>query len=213
METVRLEAHPRETSGKGPARRMRAAGEVPAVVYGHGQETRSVSIGTQALRDALHGGNNVVLELHYPKDRGRKHHAVIKEIQRHPTRHQIIHIDLQEVSLKEDIEAPVPVEIVGTPKGAVDGGILDHQRHEVHVRALPTKVPSGLSLDVSALGVGDYARVADLIAPDGVTILEDAETVLVAILAPRVIAVAAGEEEGGEVSEAPTEGETEANEE
>ncbi len=193
MQTVQLSVEKRDTSGKGPARRMRRAGAVPAVIYGKGQESVSVSIGLAELREALAHGQNVVLQLHYPGDKGKKHFAVVKEIQRHQTKSTIVHLDLHEIDLKQEIEAPVRIELIGTAKGIAEGGMLDHQHREVQVRALPTSVPSVLEADISDLGIGDHLTVAALSAPSGVVILDDPSVVIAAVLAPRVME--AGEEE------------------
>ncbi len=187
METVKLTVRPREEVGKGPNRRLRAAGAVPAVVYAKGQEAVSLSIDAAALKGALGGGSNVVLELEYEGEKSRKKHfAVVKEFQRHPTRHTLLHLDLHEVDLKQEIESPVRIELVGTPVGAEEGGVLDHSHWEVVVRALPTAVPAHLELDVSALTIGDNLRVSDITAPEGVVILDDPETTVVSLQPPRV---------------------------
>jgi large subunit ribosomal protein L25 len=186
MDTFKLAIQKRDTSGKGPARRMRVAGQVPAVVYGRGLETVPLTLDLVDLRAALHHGHNVVLELHYGGARSKKHYAVIKEMQRSPARNVILHVDLHEIDLKTEIEAAVAVELVGVARGIQDGGVLDHQHREVQVRALPTTVPDRLQFDVSSLGIGDHVRIADLVAPEGVVFLEDPEFVLATILAPRV---------------------------
>lgn len=203
MDTVKLTIHPREESGKGPARRLRAAGSIPAVVYSKGQPSVSISIEVGDLKPALAGGSNVVLELHYADSKARKkHYAVVKETQRVATRAQLLHLDLHEVDLKQEIEASVSVELIGTPVGVEEGGVLEHSHREVVVRALPMSVPSQLELDVSALGVGDNLRVSDLTAPDGVVILDDPETTLVSVHAPRVEEVEEAEGETAETTEA-----------
>ncbi|HZK49090.1 MAG TPA: 50S ribosomal protein L25 [Thermoleophilia bacterium] len=195
MDTVKLTIHPREESGKGPCRRLRAAGLIPAVVYSKGQPSVSISIAAADLKPALAGGSNVVLELHYADSKARKkHYAVVKDTQRLATRPRLLHLDLHEVDLKQEIEAPVAVELLGIPAGVDEGGVLEHSHREVVVRALPTSVPSNLELDVSALGIGDNLRVSDLVAPDGVVILDDPETVLASVHAPRIEEVEAEEE-------------------
>ncbi|MHB8867311.1 MAG: 50S ribosomal protein L25 [Thermoleophilia bacterium] len=187
MDTVKLTIHPREESGKGPCRRLRAAGFVPAVVYAKGQETVSISIEKADLKAALTGAANVVLELVYAEGKGRKKHfAVVKESQHHALRREVVHLDLHEVDLKTEIEATVPIELHGVPAGADEGGVLDHSHREVTVRALPTEVPGHLELDVSGLNIGDNLRVSDLVAPEGVVILDDPETSVVSMLAPRL---------------------------
>lgn len=215
MDTVKLTIHPREESGKGPCRRLRAAGSVPAIVYAKGQEAVSISIEKADLKVALTGATNVVLELVYAEGKGRKkHYAVVKEAQHHPVRRDLLHLDLHEVDLKQEIEASVPIELHGVPAGTDEGGVIDQSHREVTVRALPTEVPSHLELDVSSLIIGGNLHVSDLVAPAGVTILDDPETSLVSMLAPRVEVEeeAAEEVEGaeGEAAEGGAEGSSEA---
>ncbi len=198
MDTVKLTIRPREETGKGPNRRLRAAGSIPAVVYSKGQEAISLSIDAAALKGAFAGGSNVVLELEYEGGKSRKKHfAVVKDYQRHPTRNDLLHLDLHEVDLKQEIEATVRIELVGTPVGALEDGVLDHAHWEVTVRALPTEVPAHLELDVSALNIGDNLRVSDLTAPKGVTILDDPEITVASVHPPRAEEVEEVEEVEG----------------
>lgn len=198
MDTVKLTIRPREETGKGPNRRLRAEGSVPAVVYSKGQEAVALSIDAAALKGAVAGGSNVVLELEYEGGKSRKKHfAVVKEFQRHPTRNMLLHVDLHEVDLKQEIEATVRIELVGTPAGAQEDGVLDHSHWEVTVRALPTEVPAHIELDVSALNIGDSLRVSDLTAPEGVAILDDPETTVVSVHPPRMEIVEEVEGEEG----------------
>jgi large subunit ribosomal protein L25 len=205
MDTVKLTIHPREETGKGPCRRLRAAGSVPATVYAKGQEAVSISVERADLKAALTGATNVVLELIYAEGKGRKkHYAVVKESQYHPVRRDLLHLDLHEVDLKQEIEASVPIELHGVPAGADEGGVIDQSHREVTVRALPTEVPSHLELDVSNLIIGGNLHVSDLVAPAGVTILDDPETSVVSILAPRVeVEEEAAEKAEGVEGEAP----------
>ncbi|MCL5942028.1 MAG: 50S ribosomal protein L25 [Actinobacteria bacterium] len=197
MDTVKLFVRRREEAGKGPARRLRKAGHVPAVVYGRGRETVPLILGVSDVRAALAHGHNVVLELQYPGDDRAKSYAVVKEIQHHPTRAQILHVDLQEVDLQREIEAAVPIELVGDAAGVAEGGMVDQQHREVVVRARPTEVPASLQLDISGLGIGGHATVAELAAPAGVEIVDDPETLVVVIHPPRLAGELEGELEMG----------------
>ncbi len=213
MDTIKLAVRERETSGNGPARRLRAEGRVPGVTYGKGAPGTSISIALEDLKTALAHGHNVVLELEYEsasksakgakgaaKGKRPAHYAVVKELQFHPTRRHLLHVDLHEVDLAVEIEAPVAIELVGNPAGVVEGGVLDWEHREVTVRALPADIPAVLQLDVSALQIGHHAAVSALSAPTGVTIVDDPETIVAAVLAPRV-EVAAPVEEGAAAAE------------
>lgn len=200
METVKITVAERKESGKGPARRLRKAGSLPAVVYGRGMETVPVAMSTVALRTAFSGGS-VILELEGDVA-GLPRYAVIKQLQVHPVRHAWVHVDLEAVDLSEEMETTLPVTLLGLPRGVVEGGVLDDHHHEVTVRSLPEQLPGAIELDVSGLQVGDSVHVSDLTAPEGVTIVDDPGTVLASVLAPTLEPVEEVEEEVTEVPEA-----------
>ena len=134
--------------------------------------------------------------------------ALIKDWQLEPVRGDILHVDLQQVDLSVAIQAPVPLVVVGSPVGVRDGGVLDQPVREVTVEALPDALPDTIEFDACGLGVGDVATIGDLSAPEGVTIVDDPETVIASVMAPTVIAEeepAEGEEEAAEpaAAEAP----------
>ncbi|HEX2046110.1 MAG TPA: 50S ribosomal protein L25, partial [Gaiellaceae bacterium] len=112
------------------------------------------------------------------------HHAVLKDYQLDPTRARLLHIDLHEVRLDQPIQAQVVVELVGESEGVKEGGVLTQVSREVNVEALPMEVPDRLELDISAMTIGDSLRVGDLGAPEGVTLLDDPETVLATVTPP-----------------------------
>ncbi|NLO26681.1 MAG: 50S ribosomal protein L25 [Actinobacteria bacterium] len=208
MDTIKLLVHEREETGNGPARRLRAKGTVPGVTYGKGKAATPVSIDLADLRAALAHGQNMVLELDFGKGarsaKGKTaRYAMVKELQFHPTKRHLLHVDLHEVDLSVEIEAPVAIEAVGTAPGIVDGGIMEWDRREVLVRALPVDVPQLLELDVSELQLGRHLSVAALVAPAGVTIVDDPEAVLVALVPPRVEQVPVEEEAVEEEMEEP----------
>jgi large subunit ribosomal protein L25 len=211
-ERVRLEFEERNSCGSRESRRLRRSGFVPGVLYGHGKP-RAFSVAERELRHALGGehGMNQILDV-VLAGQEKPHHAVLKEYQLDPVRSTLMHVDLLEVRLDRPIQAPVAVELVGVAEGVTFGGVMSQTLREVTVEALPMSVPDRLELDVSALAIGDSVKVADLVAPEGVTILDDPETPLASVLAPRRIeeeAVAVEEEEGAE-AEAAAEAEAEA---
>jgi large subunit ribosomal protein L25 len=202
MDTIKLSVHEREETGDGPARRLRAQGRVPGVAYGKGKVATPISIDLDELKAAMAHGHNVILELDFGKGskagKGKKgaRYAVVKQMQLHPTKRHVLHVDLHEVDLAEEIEALVALEAVGTAPGLRDGGILEWERREVTVRALPADMPEVLELDVSKLLVGHHLTVGALTAPKGVTILDEPDTVVLALVPPRVEHVAAEVVEG-----------------
>jgi large subunit ribosomal protein L25 len=195
MDTVKLSIQEREQTGDGPARRLRAKGRVPGVLYGKGTESRPISLDLEEFRTAMRGhGHNVVLELELGEAakaaKGKKkavpHYAVVKELQMHPTRRSLLHVDLHEVDLAVEIESPVAIEFVGTPAGLEEGGVVDWVLREVTVRALPSSMPEAIELDISSLQIGHHLSVESLKAPDGTKILDDPEIIVVTLVPPRV---------------------------
>jgi large subunit ribosomal protein L25 len=185
MSEYKLAAENRADKGKGAARRLRAAGRVPAVLYGHGTKPRSLSVDAREFGHALRtdAGTNVLLELQV----GRATHlALAKEIQRHPVRGTFTHVDFIVVRRGEKVQVTVPVHLVGEAPGVREGGIADQDLYQVHVEAEVTAVPDAVEADVSGLRIGDVLRVAELKAPEGATILEEPEAAVVSVVPPAV---------------------------
>jgi large subunit ribosomal protein L25 len=204
MSEYKLAAAPRHQTGKGAARRTRAGGRVPAVLYGHGMEPLHLSVDSREFTFALRtdAGTNVLLDLDVE---GRSHLALAKEIQRHPVRGTFLHIDFLAVRRGERLQISVPVHLVGESPGAREGGILGQDLHQINVEAEVTDVPEAIEADISGLGIGDVVRVGDLSAPAGVTILDDPEATVASVSAPTVEAEEPAEaeeaEEGAEAAE------------
>ncbi len=188
MEQVTLSAERRVESGSRPARRMRRTGKVPAIVYGRGLEPMSVSVSGRELYSALHteAGSNAVLSVEV--DGEEPVLAVAREIQRHPVRGDITHLDLIKVSLDVAIEAEVAIDYIGVPLGVrEEAGIVETIATSVMIEALPTAIPSSIPLDISDLVIGDTLKVENLPETEGVTLLDDPDRPLVTVLAPRLI--------------------------
>ena len=190
-ERIRLEVAPREATGSADARRLRARGRVPGVLYGDGKDAQPFSVGERDLRRVLTGehGTHAILDVVLGDGGQRARHAVLKDYQLHPTRGRLLHIDLHEVRLDEVIQAQVTVELMGEPEGVTMGGVLTQVTREVNVEALPMEVPDRLELDVSALGIGDSARVGDLAVSERVKLLDDPDTVLATVSQPTRVEV------------------------
>jgi large subunit ribosomal protein L25 len=220
-ERVKLEVRVRETRGDGPARRMRAEGLIPGVLYGRAKTPHVIEVEERELRRALHGpgGMHTILDV-VVGEQATAHPSVVKDFQQHPVSGRLLHIDLQEVRLDQPITVAVSVHLLGESPGAKEGGILSQQIREVNVEALPMEVPEHLELDISALQMGDSLRVADVPPIEGVTYLDDPDTVLVTVMVPRAIEVeepVEGEEgeegeEGAVEGEAAPDGEAESSE-
>ena len=190
-DRIRLDVQPREQRGSAAARRLRAQGLIPGVLYGSGKDADPFAVGERELRRALTGdhGTHTILDV-VIGDGGRKpRHAVLKDYQLHPTRGRLLHVDFHEVRLDQPIQSAVAVELVGEPEGVTAGGVLTQVAREITVEALPMVIPDVLELDVSTLGIGDSARVADMTVPEGVTIVDDEETVVASVGHPTRVEV------------------------
>ena len=189
-QTVSLSATAREKTGKGAARQARFQKQVPAVIYGHGRATQPLMVDARALEKALTGiePESTLIELTVD---GKKARTLIREIQRHPIRPDIIHVDFYEIKADETVTLKVPVHLVGTPDGVRnEGGVLDQVTKEVEIEVLPENIPDRVELDVSALKIGDSLHTRDLSIPNAV-ILTLADLTIATVVPPRAEEVAA----------------------
>jgi large subunit ribosomal protein L25 len=186
MAVIPLRGSRRDSLGKGGARKARAAGLIPGVVYGHGEPPVPVAVDNREFETALrhHKGGNAIVNLAV---NGSEYTALIRDVQYDPLSHDILHLDFHHISLTETVEVRVNVHLNGLPIGVKDGGgILEHITREIEIRCLPTQIPSALEADVSALNIGDSIHVRDLVVPD-VTILTDLDTTVATVVPPTVM--------------------------
>jgi large subunit ribosomal protein L25 len=172
MATASLSAQVRSDVGKGAARKLRTAGSVPAVIYGHGREPQALAINTYALERLLEkvSYRTTVIDLDMGGTNAR---TLIREIQRHPYRSQILHVDFQELVAGERVTVRVPLVFVGTPEGVrTGGGILDQVMHVLQITVDPSSIPNHIDVDVSALTIGHSLHVSDVKVPEGVEVLD-----------------------------------------
>jgi large subunit ribosomal protein L25 len=189
-QTVSLSATLREKTGKGAARQARFQKQIPAVIYGHGRATQPLMVDALALEKALTGiePESTLIELTVD---GKKARTLIREIQRHPIRPDIIHVDFYEIHADEKVTLKVPVHLVGTPDGVRNaGGVLDQVTREVEIEVLPEHIPDRVVLDVSALMIGDSLHTRDLTIPNAV-ILTGADLTIATVVPPRAEEVVA----------------------
>src|SRR5947208_4690718 len=183
-QTVSLTATLREKTGKGAARQARFHKQIPAVIYGHGRPTQTLILDALALEKALTGiePESTLIELTVD---GKKSRALIREIQRHPVRPDIIHVDFYEIHADEKVKLKIPVHLVGTPDGVRNaGGVLDQVTREVEIEVLPEHIPDRVELDVTPLAIGHSRHVRDLQIPN-VTILSGADLTIATVGPPR----------------------------
>jgi large subunit ribosomal protein L25 len=198
MDKVSLVVQLRDTTGSRAARRMRHAGLIPGVLYGHGKDATLFAVDPHALRAALttEAGLHAVLDITFEGHK-RAHKAIVKDMQNDPVKPKVTHIDLQEIRLDEVIETTVAIRFEGEAAGVKLGGMLEEAIREVSVKGKVTEIPEHLVLDISELTMGQTAKVGDLQLPEGIEILQDPEDVLCSVISPRGVA-GEGEEEGGE---------------
>ncbi|MEX1280109.1 MAG: 50S ribosomal protein L25 [Acidimicrobiia bacterium] len=191
MSTMSLRADVGREIGSRAAGRLRAAGKVPAVVYGHGTDTRSIAVDHRELDLALstEAGRNAIFELDLD---GTVETAVAHQIDRHPTKNRILHVDFVLVDLDQVIDADINVRVEGEGPGVKEGGIVELIRPTVHVRGVVSKLPNEIVVDASELEVGDTIHISQLPEVEGIEYLEDDELTVLTVTITR--AAAMGEE-------------------
>jgi large subunit ribosomal protein L25 len=200
MATANLSAKKRTDSGKGAARKLRSAQQIPGIIYGHNREPQMLALDWRELERMLEriAPETTVIELDVE---GTTSRTLIREIQRHPFKRQVLHVDFLELVAGERVTVDIPLVLVGIPAGVRNsGGILDQVMREVTVQVDPASMPNHIDVDVSALEVNESIHVANLVVPAGVEIQDDPEATVCVVAAPRV------EAEPEPAAEATTEG-------
>ena len=203
MATEVLIAHPRSDTGKGAARKLRAAKQVPGVVYGHKREPQSLTLDARDLQKMLDrvSADTTVFEL---KIDGGTSRTLIRDIQRHPFRREILHIDFQELVAGELVTVDIPIVLVGTALGVrLSGGMLDQVLRSISVEVDPANIPNHIDVDVSNLDLHQSIHVRDLTLPAGVEVLENADETICVVAPPRAEVEVVAPVEGEEVSVEP----------
>jgi large subunit ribosomal protein L25 len=201
MELQSLKAETRVSEGKGSARRVRGGGNVPAVLYGGGKDALAIRLNEREFSQLIHhGGSHAIVQLEVADRPESSSPALLKSVQYHPVRGNVLHADFQRIRLDERITTSVPIHFVGHCKGVVDGGVIDYQLREVEVECLALEVPDYIEIDITELEIGHSLHADALVMPAGVSMVTDPGRSLVAVHAPRVEKVAV-------VEEAPVEGE------
>jgi large subunit ribosomal protein L25 len=193
MASASLSGETRTETGKGVARKLRAAGRVPAVVYGHAREPQPLSLNTRDLEKLLShiAAGSTVVELTLG---GATTKTLIREVQRHPFKKQIMHVDFQELVAGEKVIVDVPLVFVGVPEGVrLSGALLEQILHSIEVRVDPVNFPNHIDVDVTHLAMGHSLHVRDLTLPEGLEVLTDEDATICAVIAPRAAVEAAAE--------------------
>ena len=203
MATASLNAEVRSETGKGVARKLRAAGKVPGVIYGHGREPMALTLNAREF-DRLAERvriTSTVIELALD---GKTARTLVRELQRDPIKRTILHVDFQELVAGEKVNVTVPIRFVGTPEGVkTGGGILEEIVHHVHIECDPANIPDHIDVDVSALTIGHSLHVSDLKLPEGVEVTDEPGTTVAVVSAPKTEEVAAPAEATAESASEP----------
>ncbi len=187
MAIATLTATPRSETGKGAARKLRAERRIPAVIYGHHRQAQALSLDGRELDKLLDriAAETTVVELTLSNGSSR---TLIREIQRHPFRREILHVDFQELVAGERITVDLPIVLIGNPNGVRnEGGVLDQVMRQVSVDVDPASIPNHIDLDVTSLELNESLHVSDLKLPEGVRVLDD-ETATVCVVSPPRVA-------------------------
>src|SRR3954469_24628982 len=180
MASASLSAEMRSESGKGVARKLRAAGRVPGVIYGHGREPQSLSLNARELEKLLGSiaAGSTVVELSLGN---ATTNTLSREVQRHPFKKQVLHVDFMELVAGEKVIVDLPLVFVGTPEGVrLSGALLEQIVHSIEVNVDPSNIPNHIDVDVSNLAMGHSLHVRDIILPTGVEVLTDEDTTICA---------------------------------
>lgn len=206
VENARLTATIRSERGKGPARRLRAAGRIPAVIYGHGEQTRAVSVDARELEHlfARISVENTLIDLVVDGGGEGTIRTLVREVQIHSYRPLVLHVDFYQIHAGERVLVEVPIRLTGVAEGVRAGGLLQQALDDLSIRCVAEEIPEAIEVDVSALGIGDSIHVRDLELPAGVISEAEPDRTVCTVLAPVVVTIEevppeAPEGVGGEV--------------
>ena len=206
MKSVALKAYPRSQVQRAEVTKLRAAGRVPATIYGRQAAPQNLEVVSEEIADLLNhsASENLLVDLTVEQDARSKRLALLQDVQHHPLSGKVIHVDFHEVAENELVTIFVPVETTGEPAGVKNGGgTLEHILHKLKVRCLPKDLPEQITLDVTALEIGKSIHLGEIVAPNGVQILGEKTRTVVAVAAPRA------EEEVAATAAAPAAGDVE----
>ena len=187
MATANLSATSRAGTGKGSARSLRRNGQIPAIIYGHARKPQTLAIPEREFDRLIQriAAESTVVELSIDGVMAR---TLIREIQRHPFRANVLHVDFQELVVGEAVSVRVPIRLIGVPEGVrTSGGVLDQIMRELDIEVDPANIPSHVEVDVNDLVIGHAVHVRDLTLPAGVLVLDDADATVCVVSIPKVV--------------------------
>ena len=200
MKSVELNAFPRSLARRAGAKKLRANGRIPAVIYGRQAQSQNLEVNAKEMENLMQHSisENLLVDLAVKDDSRPKRLALVQEVQHHPLSGDVLHVDFHEVAENEKVTIMVPVETVGEAVGVkTEGGVLEHVLFKIKARALPKDLPELITVDVSHLNIGQAIHLGEITAPPGVEIMGDKQIPVIAVAAPRT-----EEEEAAEAAEA-----------
>jgi large subunit ribosomal protein L25 len=197
MAVAELNVELRDQAGKGVARKLRAQGKIPGVLYGGGEEAAALTVDPLTLKKLIVAAPSRSFLVNL-KIKDKIHRAMLKDLQIHPVKRSLVHVDFQRVRADQAVTLEVAVELKGTPAGIAKGGILEQSSRFVLLSGLPDKIPPVVELEVSGLEIGDSLRVEDLVLEEGITFETPLDTVLAAVMSPSLMEEPTGALEGEE---------------
>lgn len=201
---IRFIARKRDLAGKGPSRTIRRQGYIPAVLYGPGEEPRTISVERKTAEKLLRHttAHNIIADLVVEENGSQEtFKTIVKEIQTNPITGQVLHMDFYHIGKNQPVKLSIPVKLVGECTGVKEGGILEQELREIEVEGLLNVLPENIEIDISNLKIGESIYVKDINLPEGVRFLVDSEHLVVTVLAPKAEEVAAPAEEAAAPAE------------
>lgn len=199
-----LKAEPRQDRGKSATRKMRAAGRTPAVVYGHGEETRLLTVDAHEL-DLLFRRvhwENTIIDLDITGERGAVR-TLVREVQSHAHKPFVFHVDFQQIHAGEAVHVAVPIRLIGTAPGLKSGGVLMQAVTDLDIRCMPDNIPEFIEVDISGLDIGDAVHLSDITLPEGVEAEIDADRTICSVTPPTVAVETAAAPEADDEGDEP----------
>ena len=200
MKSVPLNAFPRALARRGGAKKLRANGRIPAIIYGRQAQPQNLEISAEEMEDLIHHSisENLLVDLAVSEDARPKRLALVQEVQHHPLTGKVLHVDFHEIAENEKVTVSIPVETVGEAEGVkTEGGVLEHVLFKIRARGLAKDLPELITLDVSHLKIGEAIHLGEIKPPPGVELVGDKQIPVIAVAAPRT-----EEEEAAEAAEA-----------
>ncbi len=209
MTVPELNVELREATGKGVARKLRAQGMIPGVLYGSQGESAALTVDPQALKKLIVAAPSPSFLVNL-KINKKVQRAMLKDFQIHPIKRDLVHADFLRVEADQAVTLEVAIDLIGEPVGLTDGGNLEVRNPFISLSGLPDKLPQSIEMDISQLAIGDLLRVSDLVLEEGIEPVSPPDTILCAVVAPVMISEEEEAEEGEEIEGEAAEGEGEA---